>query len=140
MEVEKKEENKEEVPNVVKWLNQLKKYRKPAPEKAIIPPYTEAPLTKETIEEKKVEIEEPDDEFKELVEKEAYFISLNQLSYDELCWLLSERELSLNKGYENVTEDGIRKLAGEIYAQGLSYDELCWLNAEMTILHRKYGS
>ena len=139
MEVEKKEEE-EEVPDVVKWLNQLQNHRKPAPEKAIIVPYTEASEVKEAIEESESVIEEPEDEFKDLVEKEAYFISLNLLTYDQLVWLLSERELSLNKGYENVTEDEIRKLAEEIHGYGLSYDELCWLNAEMKVLHEKYGS
>ncbi len=77
-------------------------------------------------------------EFKDLVDKEAYFISLNQLSYDELCWLLAERTLSLSKGYENVSQDEIRELAKNINGAGSSYDELCWLNAEMQILHRKF--
>ena len=140
MEVEKKEEEKEEVPDVVKWLIQLQNHRKPAPEKAIIMPYTETPEVKEVIEESEGIVEEPEEEFKELVEKEAYFISLNQLTYDQLVWLLSERELSLNKGYENVTEEEIRKLAEEIHGYSLSYDELCWLNAEMKVLHEKYGS
>ena len=139
MELEKKEKE-EEIPDVVKWLIQLQNHRKPAPEKAIIVPYTETPEVKEVIEESKGVIEEPEESFKELVEKEAYFISLNQLTYDQLVWLLSERELSLNKGYENVTEEEIRKLAEEIHGLGLSYDELCWLNAEMKVLHEKYGS
>ena len=138
MEVEEKEEEKEEVPNVVKWLIQLQNHRKPAPEKAIIVPYTETPESKEVFDESEGVIEEPEEEFKDLVEKEAYFISLNQLTYDQLVWLLAERELSLNKGYENVTEDEIRKLAEEIHGQGCSYDELCFLNAEMKVLHEKY--
>ena len=140
MEVEKQEEEKEEVPDVVKWLIQLQNHRKPAPEKAIIVPYTEEPEVKEVIEEFESIIEEPEEGFKELVEKEAYFISLNQLAYDELVWLLAERELSLNKGYENVTEEEIRKLAEEIHGHNLDYDELCWLNAEMKVLHEKYGT
>lgn len=139
MEVEKKEEEKEEVPDVVKWLIQLQNHRKPAPEKAIIVPYTEIPEAKEVIDESESVIEEPGEEFIDLVEKEAYFISLNQLTYDQLVWLLAERELSLNKGYENVTEDEIRKLAAEIHGQGCSFDELCFLNAEMKVLHEKYG-
>jgi len=140
MEIMEEEEKKEEEPDVIKWLNQLKNYRKPAPEKAIIVPYTETSEVKEVIDQPESVIEEPEEEFKDVVEKEAYFISLNQLTYDQLVWLLSERELSLNKGYENMTEDQIRKLAEEIHDQGLSYDELCWLNAEMKILHEKYGS
>lgn len=139
MEVEKKEEEKEDVPDVVKWLIQLQNHRKPAPEKAIIVPYTETTEVEEVIEEPESVVEEPKEEFKDLVEKEAYFISLNHLTYDQLVWLLSERELSLNKGYENVTEDEIRKLAKEIHGLGISYDELCWLNAEMKVLHEKYG-
>ena len=138
LEVEKKEEVQEEEPDVVKWLNQLKEHRKPAPEKPIIVPYTEEAKPEEVVVESESVIEEPEEEFIDLVEKEAYFISLNQLTYDQLVWLLAERELSLNKGYENVTEDEIRKLAAEIHSQGCSYDELCFLNAEMKVLHEKY--
>ena len=138
LEVKKKEEDQEEEPDVVKWLNQLKEHRKPAPEKPIIVPYTEEAKPEEVVVESESDIEEPEEEFKDLVEKEAYFVSLNQLTYDQLVWLLAERELSLNKGYENVTEDEIRKLAEEIHGQGCSYDELCFLNAEMKVLHEKY--
>jgi len=139
LEEKKKKEIQEELPDVVKWLNQLKIYRKPAPEKPIIVPYKEETMPEEVIDDSKGDLEEDGEEFKDLVDKEAYFISLNQLNYDQLVWLLAERELSLNKGYENVTEDEIRKSAMEIHVQGCSYDELCWLNAEMAVLHRKYG-
>jgi hypothetical protein len=140
LEVEKKEkEPQEEVPDVVKWLNQLKNYRKPAPEKAIIVPYKEDSQSKEVSDEIKTKTEEPGEEFKDLVDKEAYFISLNQLSYNELVWLLAEKELSLKKGYDNVTEEEIRNLAKEIFDQCCSYDELCWLNGELIVLHEKYN-
>jgi hypothetical protein len=140
LEEEKKEkESQEEVPDVVKWLNQLKKHRQSAPEKVIIVPYTEESKSEERIDESEGDLEGSGEDFKDLVDKEAYFISLNQLTYEQLCWLLSERKLSLNKGYENVTEDEIRTQAEEIHVQGCSYDELCWLNAEMMVLHREYG-
>lgn len=138
-EAEKKKEIKEKEPDVVEWLNQQNKYRKPAPEKAIITPYTEESKPEEVIDKSEGDIEGPGEMFEDLVNKEAYFISLNQLTYDQLVWLLAERELSLNKGYENFTEAEIRKSAEEIHAQGCSYDELCFLNAEMMVLHRKYG-
>ncbi len=110
-----------------KWLKQLGKYRESFEE-----------IKKEpAIVEIKKENDISSDDFKHEVEKEAYFISLNKLSVDELTWLLAERRLCLQKGYSNVTEDDIRQLADIIHKSGCSRDELCWLNAEIMILHRE---
>ena len=114
--------------NIAKWLRQLKKYRTTATE---VEPEGESTITK-----KAEDISQED--FRTLIEKEAYFISLNALSTDELTWLLAERRLVLQKGYENVTEDDIRALAEEIHHSGCSRDELCWLNAELMVLHREH--
>jgi len=114
--------------NILKWLKQLNRYRK-------IPEFKESD---NQISEPKPEESEPEKDFESLVREEAYFISLNNLSMDELTWLLAERKLSLEKGYSNVTENDIRKLAEEIHHSGLSYDELCWLNAEVMVMHREH--
>ncbi|MFX1276796.1 MAG: hypothetical protein ACFFBP_15925 [Promethearchaeota archaeon] len=128
IEVEKKNKLSEQERNILKWLKQLKKYR-----------------TVVEVSEPKVEVYEPEPtfikpekDFETLVREEAYFISLNELSFDELCWLLAERKLSIEKGYSNVSEEDIRKLAEEIHHSGLSYDELCWLNAEVIVIHREH--
>ena len=114
--------------NILKWLKQLIKYR-------VIPEFKPSEIP---ISESKLEEPEPEIDFESLVREEAYFISLNNLSMDELTWLLAERKLSIDKGYSNVTEGDIRKLAEEIHHYGLNYDELCWLNAEIMVIHREH--
>ena len=103
--------------NLTKWLKQLKKYRKFEPEK----------LTPEPR-------ERSNEEFKEIIRVTAYFISQNQLSYNELCWMLAEKQLIIQKGDNNVTNDDIRKKAEEVFRSSCTYDELCWLIAELKIL------
>ncbi|MFX1258187.1 MAG: hypothetical protein ACFFAN_10030 [Promethearchaeota archaeon] len=100
------------------WLNQLKKYRKSEPEKKGI-------------------ISESDEELMSQIRVAAYFLSINNLSYNDLCWLLSEKELIIQKGYDNITEKEIKQKAEEIYRSTCSYEELCWLNAELKILEEK---
>lgn len=118
--------------NILEWLKQLEKYRK-------IPKFEEVeiPTSEPAFKEPEPEITEPEKDFESLVREEAYFISLNNLSMDELTWLLAERKLSIEKGYSNVSENEIRKLAEEIHHSGLSYDELCWLNAEIMVMYRE---
>lgn len=103
--------------NIIDWLIQLKKYRKTAPVKEVA---------------KEKEIEKKD--LKEYISFAAYFLSQNELSYDELCWMLAEKQLIIQKGDENVTENDIRQKAEEISHSSCSYDELCWLIAELKIL------
>lgn len=108
--------------DIVEWFLQLKKYRKSEPERR---------------EPKQKEKEEVD--LTEMVRVAAYFLSQNQLLYDELCWMLAEKQLIIEKGDENVTEDDIRKKAAEIFRSTTPYDELCWLIAELNILvDKKY--
>jgi len=103
--------------DVVEWFIQLKKYRKSEPEKEGL---------------KQNETEEVN--LSEMISVGAFYISQNQLSYNELCWMLSEKQLIIQKGDENVSEDDIRKLAAKISQSTSSYDELCWLIAELNIL------
>ena len=106
--------------NLIKWLKQLNKYRKAEPEKLTIEP--------EII---------SDVELKEMIGVAAYFLSQNELSYNDLCWMLAEKQLIIQKGYENVTENDIRKKAEEVYRSSCTYDELCWLISELNILIEK---
>ena len=103
--------------NVGKWLEQIKKYRKFGIEKTTTKPKTVS-----------------DEELKEMIDVAAYFLSQNQLSYNELCWFLSETQLIILKGDKNVSEDDIKKKAEEIFRSSVNYDELCWLIAELKIL------
>jgi len=103
--------------DVVEWFLQLKKYRKSEPE-------IEEPKQNET----------KDVDLKDNIAVAAYFLSQNELSYDELCWMLAEKQLIIQKGDKNISENDIRKLASEIFRSTSSYDELCWLIAELNIL------
>ena len=108
--------------NIIEWFTQLKKYRKTEPDKEIT---------------KQVEIKK--ENLKEDINVAAYFLSQNELSYDELCWMLAEKQLIIQKGDENVTENDIRQKAEEIFNSSCSYDELCWLISELSILvDKKY--
>ena len=104
--------------NLLKWLEQLKEYRKTEPEKI---------TTEET----------SDVDLKEMINVAAYFLSQNQLSYNELCWLLAEKQLIIQKGDENVSLNDIRKKAEQIFRSSCTYDELCWLISELKILKEK---
>lgn len=128
VEIDKKSERSVEEQKILKWLEQLKKYRK-------IPEFSESKVTSYKPEPVVIK---PEKDFETLVREEAYFISLNNLSMDELTWLLAERKLSIEKGYSNVTEDDIRTLAEEIHHSGLNYDELCWMNAEVLVMYREH--
>jgi len=108
--------------NIIEWFTQLKKYRKTETDKEI--------TNKEEIKKENL---------KEYTNVAAYFLSQNQLSYDELCWMLAEKQLIIQKGDKNVNENNIRQKAEEIFCSSCSYDELCWLIAELNILvDKKY--
>ncbi len=114
---ELKLEEPKDLSETEKWLIQLKKYRKEEPEKKRKP--------------------ERDEELREHIKVAAYFLSKSYLSYDDLCWLLAEKQMVIQKGYDNVTENDIRKKAEEVYRSSSTYDELCWLNAKLDVLREK---
>ncbi len=103
--------------DILEWFLQLKKYRKSEPDK-----------------EEPIQIEKQEVDLSEMISVGAYYLSQNQLSYDELCWMLAEKQLIIQKGDKNVSEEDIRKKAAEIFRSATPYDELCWLIAELNIL------
>ncbi|MGQ4873723.1 MAG: hypothetical protein ACP6IY_06560 [Promethearchaeia archaeon] len=78
-------------------------------------------------------------DFESKVQVEAYFISKRNLTYNELCWLLAEKQLEIMMWPEKPTEDDIRPKAEEIFNSFCTYDELCWLLAELTVLQRDFS-
>ncbi|MFX1442939.1 MAG: hypothetical protein ACFFHV_05945 [Promethearchaeota archaeon] len=108
--------------DIVEWFLQLKKYRKIEPELEV--------TTQKEVHKK---------DLREYITVAAYFLSQNELSYNELCWMLAEKQLIIQKGDEHVFENDIRNKAAQIFSSDLSYDELCWLIAELNILvDKKY--
>ncbi|MHA1150629.1 MAG: hypothetical protein ACTSR8_20605 [Promethearchaeota archaeon] len=115
------------------WLNQLKTYRGTAPAE------TEEPIIekKEEYEKKEKPPEIPEDLTPE-INLGAYFLSKEGHSYDVLCWLMAEKQLSIQMKPNKPNEQQIREKAEQVFQSSTSYDELCWLIAELTI-YEKYG-
>lgn len=69
------------------------------------------------------------------IRETAYYLSLKNPSYEDLCWSLAEK--IQYKDLSNPTIEDIRKKAEEISDSSKTYDELCWLNAELEISTEK---
>jgi hypothetical protein len=154
---ERREETVES--RILQWLTQLKEHRrilpKEKPEKIIesvkfikfekestrIKPQEEIPYEKTTSTEAREQIEEPiseeveEPDLKTYVREAAYYLSLKKYTYDELCWLLSEKIQKINIKLPSIED--IKKKAEEVFQSGCTYDELCWLNSEMDFLIKK---
>ena len=64
----------------------------------------------------------------------AYFLAQKKNTYAELCWMLAERQLKIEKNVKNVPHEEIKNKAEQIFYSGVHYDKLCWLIAELDIL------
>ena len=82
------------------------------------------------------ESEENEEEFglESQIREAAYYLSLDNYSYDDLCWMLAEKIL---KTYRMPSIEDTKKKAEEVFRSSCSYDELCWLNAELEISMKK---
>ncbi|MHA1491620.1 MAG: hypothetical protein ACTSRI_18445 [Promethearchaeota archaeon] len=94
------------------------------------------PPVEKTFKEPEKTVEDPEEleefglEFQ--IKEAAYYISLDNYSYNELCWFLAEKILKITLGMPSLED--IRKKAEEVFNSSCTYDELCWLNAEMDLL------
>ena len=79
------------------------------------------------------ESEEIEEEFglESQIREAAYYLSLDNYSYDDLCWMLAEKIL---KTYRMPSIEDTKKKAEEVFRSSCTYDELCWLNAEIELL------
>ncbi|MHA1150627.1 MAG: hypothetical protein ACTSR8_20595 [Promethearchaeota archaeon] len=75
-------------------------------------------------------------DFESQIQVEAYFISTQNHTYNELCWMLAQKQLQITLDREPSNEE-IREKAEEVFKSFCTYDELCWLIAELTILQRE---
>jgi hypothetical protein len=101
---------------ILAWLEQVKLHRK-APIK--VGEETKAPIV----------------DFATQIKEAAYYISLKNFTYDELCWFLAEKIQRVNLGMPSLED--IKSKAEEVFQSSITYDELCWLNAEVDILLEK---
>ncbi len=137
---------------IVEWLQQIKEHRKFKSKqmeekvtKAVkfvrlekVPteeePKDTAPVEEITPKEEVIEeVEEAD--FKTQIREDAYYLSQKGYTYDELCWILSERIQKMSLEMPSIED--IKRKAEEVFHSSCSYDELCWLNAEMDHLIKK---
>ncbi len=85
---------------------------------------------------KESSLAEPEETGLEIQIKEAaYFLSLDNYSYDDLCWMLAEK--ILKHSFRILSVNDIKKKAEQVFKSSCTYDELCWLNAEMDYLYEK---
>ena len=142
------------------WLRQLKEHRTIVPreqpdkitpsvkfikfekEAAVIKPQDEIQFektasTEEVTEEIKDQVTEEVEELdlSTYVKEAAYYLSLKKYTYDELCWLLSEKIQKISLRLPSLED--IKQKAEEVFKSGCTYDELCWLNSEMDFLIKK---
>ena len=137
---------------IVEWLQQIKEHRKIKPkqmeervtkavkfiklEKAPAEVETKdtTPIEKITPKEEVIgEVEEVD--FKTQIREAAYYLSQKGYTYDELCWILSEKIQKMSLEMPSIED--IKRKAEQVFRSSCSYDELCWLNAEMDHLIKK---
>ncbi|MFX1315795.1 MAG: hypothetical protein ACFE9T_08020 [Promethearchaeota archaeon] len=73
-------------------------------------------------------------DLKEQINVAAYYLSQKNYTYDNLCWMLAERQLIAQKDPRYANTQRIREKAAEIFFSNHPYDILCWYIAELDIL------
>lgn len=124
--VERRPELEMGEPDMIKWLGQLQKHNKSAPELKYGVFREGYPLIDES--------EHDNVDFEDQIRVAAYYLSREGYSYDELCWMLSERIMKQISKMPSIED--IRLKAEEIFKSSSTYDELCWLIGELDILRK----
>jgi hypothetical protein len=77
-----------------------------------------------------------DDNLRNQINVAAYYLSQKNYTYDQLCWMLAERQLITEQDPKYKSEQRKKEKAAEIYFQGLNYDLLVWLISEFDVLKK----
>ena len=101
--------------NLKGWLEQLKNHRK--------------------LESIDTIFEQEDVGLEHQIREAAYYLSLENYSYNDLCWMLAEKILKYTVRMASIEDT--KKKAEQVFKSSCTYDELCWLNAEMDFLIKK---
>ncbi len=64
----------------------------------------------------------------------AYFLAEKGYTFDKLCWMLSKRQLLVQRDPRYNEDARIREKAAEIFFSGANYDVLCYLISEIDIM------
>ena len=67
----------------------------------------------------------------------AYFLAEKEMKFDDLCWMLAERQLYLQNNFQNVDQNSIKQRATKIYQTSPAYDVICWLISEVDFLLKR---
>ncbi|TFF99918.1 MAG: hypothetical protein EU541_03685 [Promethearchaeota archaeon] len=70
----------------------------------------------------------------------AYYVYQEGYSYDELCWLLAERESFIQLNFHKPSKEAIIEKAEQIYNARPPYDVLCWLIGERDLFIKRKAS
>lgn len=73
-------------------------------------------------------------DFEANITLDAYNLSQENKTYEELCDILAKIQLSLLKEENKITKEEIKEKANEILKSSSTYEELCWLIAELNAL------
>jgi len=74
------------------------------------------------------------DDTKHNISVAAYFLAQKEFSYDDLCWMLAERQLYLQNNFQKPDDISIRDHARKVYLSEPSYEVLCWLISEIDLI------
>ena len=93
-------------------------------------------IFKDSEQELKIEVSESEESeevfgLETQIKEAAYYLSLDNYSYDDLCWMLAEKILKTH-AMPSIEDTKIK--AEEVFRSSCTYDELCWLNAEIELL------
>ncbi|TFF85463.1 MAG: hypothetical protein EU517_01590 [Promethearchaeota archaeon] len=79
------------------------------------------------------------DDTKHDISVAAYYLAEKDNSYDDLCWMLAERQLYIQNNFQKVDQNSIREQAKNIYQSNPAYKVLCWLISEIDLLLKVKG-
>ena len=80
-----------------------------------------------------------DDNTKQDISVAAYYLAEKGNSYDDLCWMLAERQLFIQNNFQKPDQNSIKERAVKIYQTSPAYDILCWLISEIDLLLKIKG-
>jgi len=67
----------------------------------------------------------------------AYFLAEKEIIFDDLCWMLAERQLFLQNNLQKVDQNSIKQRATKLYQTSPPYEVLCWLISEIDFLLKR---
>jgi hypothetical protein len=76
-------------------------------------------------------------DIKQDISHAAYLLAEKEITFDNLCWMLAERQLFLQNNFQNVEQDYIKQQANRIYQTSPPYDVICWLISEIDFLPKR---